>query len=620
MSQPIPYVIDFDGLTMDTTQANDKLVPPAMLEVKNIEVSRRGRARKTYGYDNVSTNVAPNVNEVSSTVTRINAIVPTFIGQTNIAAGANLIAIGDGQFYWLNTESTAWAATTAVTPGDVSPWNIAWGINTSGAGGAAVNTPQVYFARDNKGVFGVEGVGGNAVKYGYTSDNNNEWDLGGAVEFFLDKLFVGNIRLQSSSAQVYDRIYWSVTGDDNNFYGAGSGFLDLRAPGGGRSSIGNMITGMRVYQNRLWIATTTSLYVLTGKTSATFGIERVYDTGFVNGSTLYVAGSYLWWVDNFGIWQFNGRVAQNVSSKGMFEEWSQLSYTGDVAPATATWNDLHGIYSVYFPAKQEQWNYHYETGQWDIRTFSGSDVIRTISPPINTLAGICTNYALGGLTKGRVFNVNDQAITDDTATITGSVTTGNIRLGEINGRVGDHARLLYMDIETVQQDQAGIVKVDITIDGVIQYEFKSPGGTGLVAQAIDGSEIVISVDGSHGLTAPFVMKVDSEQMHCTSVSTNDFTVTRGYNRTTAVTHDNDTAYTYDVETGSLTIGDAGSSAYTSPTHYDGKPTSRIDLGNITKSGRFFQFRFWDDDANSRMDLRRVTIWYERLENAGSRPS
>ena len=328
----------------------------------------------------------------------------------------------------------------------------------------------------------------------------------------------------------------------------------------------------------------------------------------------------MFFVDRDGIQQFNGRETKNIMSPSMFAKWDELVNTTDISSATATWDERDGVYRVFFPNVKELWSYYYRTGQWDIRSFNSTNNVRVISPPMNTIVGKATNYALGSLTSGKVWHVNDQVITDDTATITGSVTTGNIRLGEINGRVGDHARLLYMDIETVQQDEAGVVKVDITIDGVIQYEFKSPGGTGLVAEPIDSTEQLISVDASHGLTAPFVMKVDSEQMHCTSVSTNDFTVTRGYNRTTAVTHDDDTAYTYDVETGSLTIGDAGSSAYTSPTHYDGKPTSRIDLGNITKSGRFFQFRFWDDDANSRMDLRRVTIWYERLENAGSRPS
>ena len=607
MPQPIPYVIDFDGLTMDTTQANDKLVPPAMLEVKNIEVSRRGRARKTYGYDHISTNtVSPNVPGVGGTV---NAIAPTVLGSLGSTTNCFQVCNSGGEFFYQVFQASGWVAATAVGPGDTVPWSISWGINNAGS-------PVVYFAGAG-GVFAVEGLTGGAVKYG--ASGSAPWTIAKSVEFFRDKLFVGNATVGGSVKS--DRIYWSETGDDNGWSaGGGSGFLDLRDPGGGTAAISFGITGMRVYKNRLYIAGGNNLYVLTGTTSATFGVDRVVDVDVVTGSTMYVSGEILWYVDQLGIWGFNGRESKNVMSPAMHDKWEALSPSADVELATASWDDIEGIYRVYFPSAQQQWNYHYRTNQWDIRTFSGPDIIRVIGPPINALEGRATNYTLGGLTNGRAFNVNDQVALDNGATITGSVTTGNIRLGEINGRVGDHARLLYMDIETVQQDEAGVVKVDITIDGVIQYEFKSPGGTGLVAQAIDGSEIVISVDGSHGLTAPFVMKVDSEQMHCTSVTGNDFTVTRGYNRTTAVTHGDNTAYTYDVETGSLTIGDAGSSAYTSPTHYDGKPTSRIDLGNITKSGRFFQFRFWDDDANSRMDLRRVTIWYERLENAGSRPS
>ena len=525
MPQPLPYVIDFDNLTMNTTQANDKLIPPVMEEVKNIELARKGRARKIYGYEDLSNNVStgPDVGG-----TRINAIAPLTPGELTTNQIPHAVCIRDDQFYYLDLYAAAWAASDVVTPGDKYPWNLAWGIN---ADGLAV----VYFA--NGDVFASRNIGG-VTKYGSGAD----WTVPDAVEFFLDKLFVANVTV--SSVTHNDRLYWSETGDDNGWdTAAGSGFLDVRDPGGGRSSFSVGITGMRVYKNRLYIAQQSSLYVLTGTTSETFGVERITDINIINGATMYVVGDYLFFVDKSGIWKFNGIQTINIMAPSMYDKWNDLNRHTDIGAATAPWDELEGIYKVYFPVVKEEWRYYNYTGQWSIRTFNSTDNLRVISPPLNIKSGVAKNYGLGSLTNGKVWNVTDQAVTDDGGTITGSVTTGQIRLAEMNGgRPGDHARLLYIDIEAVQQDEAGVIKVDITIDGTAQA------------------------------------------------------------------------------TASLTVADAGGSADTFPTHYDGKPTTRIDLGSISKAGRFFQFKFSDDDANSRMDLRRVTIWYERLENAGSRPA
>lgn len=608
MPQPIPYVIDFDGLTMNASQANDKILPPQMCEVKNIEIARQGRLKKTYGYDNMSTNESPNVTGEQ----RINAISPNIVGSLGNATDSYQVVIAGAQFYYQTVSTAAWVAATAISPGEIIPWNLAWGINAS-------SEPVSYFAEESKGVFAVEAVGGTAVKYGASAP----WTIAGSVEFFLDKLFVGKPTVGGTIEA--DRIYWSETGDDNGWsLAGGSGNLSLRDPGGGTAAISVGITGMRVYNKSLYIAGANNMFRLTGTTSATFGVERVVDVDFVNGATMYVSGGLLWYVDALGIWACNGRSSKNVMTDGMRDEWNKLSQANDIRLATASWDDSEGIYRIFFPTVREQWNYHYRDNRWSIRVYTGDDPMRVIGPPCNIFQGTAPNYSLGADSNGRVFNVNDTVDTDDTNTITGEATTGHIRLGELRGMVGAHARLQYMDIEAIRQEDkggssAGIFKVDIYIDGVIQYVFGSPGGAGLVAEAIDSSETTITVDASHGLTAPFVMKIDDEQMHCTSVSTNDFTVARGYNETTVASHSDNTPYTYATETASLTIVESPATD-NFPTHYDGKSKARIDLGEINKTGRFFSFRFWDDDANSRFDVRRVTVWYEELNNAGSRPA
>jgi hypothetical protein len=74
--------------------------------------------------------------------------------------------------------------------------------------------------------------------------------------------------------------------------------------------------------------------------------------------------------------------------------------------------------------------------------------------------------------------------------------------------------------------------------------FVAPGGTGLLAEALDATETGVDVDASHGWTAPFVLKCEDEQMYAyVAASTNTFNVVRGVNGTTAATHDDNTAYT-----------------------------------------------------------------------------
>ena len=70
---------------------------------------------------------------------------------------------------------------------------------------------------------------------------------------------------------------------------------------------------------------------------------------------------------------------------------------------------------------------------------------------------------------------------------------------------------------------------------VLTTAIKSISGK-LTNEALDDSETVVTVDGSHGIVVNDVIVVDVEKMHVTGVSTNDLTVTRGYDNTTAVTH------------------------------------------------------------------------------------
>ena len=55
------------------------------------------------------------------------------------------------------------------------------------------------------------------------------------------------------------------------------------------------------------------------------------------------------------------------------------------------------------------------------------------------------------------------------------------------------------------------------------------------------SNVTVTVDGSHGIVANEIIRVDAEEMYVERVSTNDLTVERAYNGTTLASHNDDTA-------------------------------------------------------------------------------
>jgi len=441
------YSIEFVGATMNTTLSNDKVVPPNFVELKNVDLSDEGAFRKRFGIADSSTNASPDIPE-----TRINAIATTLRGDLAVVANKFLVALGDDRFYYQAFKASAWAtAGAAQTGADTFPYNIAWGINTSG-------DPRVYFANIASGVFALEGLTGNMTKYGSDDDASNPWSEAGAVEFFLDKLFVGNTK--EGGTTYADRVRWSVTGDDDDFYGVGSGVQDLRVPGGGTGTLSTGIRGMRVWRNNLYIASFSTLHVLVGTTSSTFGFKEVIDIRGIVGSTFYEVDNFLWWICYDGIYQFDGARATNVLSRSMKRRFNSLNYL-EIGLATASWDDYYGIYKIFFPTTAEEWNYHYRTNQWSINTFGASDAIRVISPPTSRAGGVPSEYAIGAVTNGKVFRMESDETNDDGTAFTASFKTGHIPLAGPGGEF----ELQFVDIYAARQDVAGTITIDVSIDG-----------------------------------------------------------------------------------------------------------------------------------------------------------
>jgi len=111
-------------------------------------------------------------------------------------------------------------------------------------------------------------------------------------------------------------------------------------------------------------------------------------------------------------------------------------------------------------------------------------------------------------------------------------------------------------------------KNQIVVIGNAAVEVYQADGTtaNLLAEALDSSETGVDVDYGGTFSANNVIKVDSEEMLITSISTNTLTVTRAYNGTSAASHSDNASitrlsrgYLYDVTTSSfvnLTVNNA----------------------------------------------------------------
>lgn len=78
-------------------------------------------------------------------------------------------------------------------------------------------------------------------------------------------------------------------------------------------------------------------------------------------------------------------------------------------------------------------------------------------------------------------------------------------------------------------------------DGVASTQGNDGSTANLLAEALDDSETGVDVDDASGLDADTYIKVGSEVMEITSISSNTLTVVRGAKGTTAASHSDDTA-------------------------------------------------------------------------------
>ena len=444
------------------------------------------------------------------------------LGDKGTATGGSNKVLNDSTKLWDIDEwiggtieiTSGTGADTIQTITDSDPTSITW----TGGSSVTPDTTSVYrLTSVNNTSYFIKSIGNKASTNAANIKTLN-WQSAMCAEYHLNKLWVGGIResvnpdliasVTNPLVNRHNRIRWSKTGDwDNNYTGigagdagswgeSGTGYLDIPVTGEHR------VVGMRQFRGQLYILTTSDLFVLTGTTSAQFGLTRICSSPSAVGQTMWTSDNYLFWADANGIQQFNGSQIKNVTEdtvplaykQKQIEQYDILGTTvatGYGKVPTAFINEKLKIYGIHWPdlssanysgspnlAGKETWLYNYKSQAFSKYVYnqeSNYNDVNYVSDYHDTgfvWMGMCNTSADNPVAAKYTF----EPTTDDTADPGGAITTiletGDLNLASLNGfSYEDASRLSRLDLYVVPDSSTDVTyKLDITIDNSAQTQ------------------------------------------------------------------------------------------------------------------------------------------------------
>ena len=308
------------------------------------------------------------------------------------------------------------------------------------------------------------------------------------------------------------RIRWSKTFDwktdyDGNGAGSfehpGSSYMDVPTVGT------HTVVGMRSFRGRLYVLTTSDLFVVTGTTSAQYGLTQLFSTPSAIGQTMWASDRYLFWTDANGMHQFNGSQERNLTEKEKPVSFKALNVNKyDISGAgalgrlpTGFINEKLKIYGVHFPYTANTpgkvtWLYNYEresittykytypTNVEDITYVSdyhdnGSIWVGTSNAASNDAA------AYGGKYSFQPVAVDPQDWGANPVSVV--LETGDLNLATLNGLSYEDAVVIHrIDLYVIPDPDVTVTyKMDMVVDNVDAAGNTEPQQTVAVAGASD---------------------------------------------------------------------------------------------------------------------------------------
>lgn len=130
-----------------------------------------------------------------------------------------------------------------------------------------------------------------------------------------------------------------------------------------------------------------------------------------------------------------------------------------------------------------------------------------------------------------------------------AISAANILLYPANLWPKDHLKLKASSGLSWLPDTSGNREQVISLVGIFGYHDNYPlawysAGTVSSGLASDATATTYTASASHGIVAGMLLKIESEYLYVSTVSTNTITIVRGVNGSTAATHANGTAVSY----------------------------------------------------------------------------
>ena len=665
------YSINLVNIKVVDAVAADKIFPPHFRTVQNRQPIPEGAFKKRDGLASadvvtsskkwecqlitpfflkgspVADTIAAFSDETTPNLCHLFKYVGTTWSQITSASTTPESSIVDDGFYYVTNALSL--VGTVLTPVLVlvksETTNTAWNNTT-----AEKNCCYFIYRNPANGVFTVKSVGNAGYDTITPTIKTLNWQSATCAEYHLNKLWVGGIRESSNPELIaaadnllvnrHNRIRWCKTGsidanysgtgagNEGSWGGSGTGYLDVPVTGE------HLVVGLRSFRGKLYVLTTSDLFVVTGTTSAQFGLTRLLSTPSAIGLTMWASDDYLFWADANGIHQFNGSSSKNITEdtvpvaykQKQIEQYNQIGTgvaTGYGKVPTAFINEKLKIYGIHWPdlssanysgspnlAGKETWLYNYKS-----QTFS--TYVYNLESNYNDVNYISDYHDTGFIWMGLSNTLADNPVA--AKYIFEVITDSGIATGGSSTTLVDSSKAWAVD-EWIN----GTLKITDATDSVVYYviitdsdatslTFVTPGFT------IAASDTYTITQGDTADPNGAVTTIlETGDLNLASLNGFSYEDVIKVNRIDFyVVPDSSTAITYKLDItidntaqAQQTVSVAAVSGATQPQHYV------VPLPTM-RAGSFFKFKITEDTASVKGDLRRADLFYEVMFKRGA---
>ena len=492
---------------------------------------------------------------------------------------------------------------------------------------------------------------GNKASTKVSNIKTLNWQSAMCAEYHLNKLWVGGLRepfnpdlIASATNPLvnrHNRIRWSKTGDwDNNYIGtgagdagswgeAGTGYLDVPVTGEHR------VVGLRQFRGQLYALTTSDLFVVTGTTSAQFGLTRIAGTPSAVGQTMWASDNYLFWADANGIQQFNGSQIKNVTEdtvplaykQKQIEQYDILGTTvatGYGKVPTAFINEKLKIYGIHWPnlssddyagspnlPGKETWLYNYKSQAFSKYVYnqeSNYNDVNYVSDYHDTgfvWMGMCNTSADNPMAAKYTFEPGPN-------TDSGTATSGSSTTLVDSNQAWDIDEWIGATLKITDASDSSVYYVTVTDSDATSLTFVTPGIT------VAASDTYAVIEGDLADPGGAITTIlETGDLNLASLNGFSYEDSSRLSRLDLyVVPDSYTDVTYKLD---ITVDNAAQAQQTvtvSASSGATQPQYVVVPLPTMKTGSFFRIKLTEDTASVKGDLRRADLFYEVMFKRG----